>query len=290
MATRILHSPICLENEAKWITRVFGKDEYQRKEQVRGLDGNKSLKVVYDNTERSPHYDNSNPYFDDKRLIQGKDTNSSHTKDRFKNRGYRRPLINSGLPRTDKVYTELNPFYRPTDYNDTTLVFESRFESGNLKKAIQVNDFEYDLVVHSDYNSQGYSQWYYFMASNTRTDVKYTFNLYNFYKPDSLYNQGMRPLIYSNKKFVSEGVGWCRVGEDICYYQNSTKKKTGSGYMYTLSFSFELPYENDEVYFCHHYPYTYRDCKNHLDTICNDNKEGKLRQYLIIFWVFRGTS
>jgi hypothetical protein len=34
---------------------------------------------------------------------------------------------------------------------DTTLIFESRFESGNLHKATQVADFEYDLDLKFDH-------------------------------------------------------------------------------------------------------------------------------------------
>ena len=47
-------------------------------------------------------------------------------------------------------YMKLRPFY-PLSREDTTLIFESRFESGNLKKAVKVNDFEYDLHIRSDY-------------------------------------------------------------------------------------------------------------------------------------------
>jgi hypothetical protein len=36
---------------------------------------------------------------------------------------------------------DLLPYYLPTGTNDTTLVFESRFESGNLRRAIQLLEF-----------------------------------------------------------------------------------------------------------------------------------------------------
>lgn len=64
-----------------------------------------------------------------------------------------------------------------------------------------------------------------------------------------------------------------RIGDDVCYYQNWIKRKALAGYLYTLSFSFELPYDNDEVYFCHSFPYTYRDCKEYLDSIWIDSKK-----------------
>jgi hypothetical protein len=38
-------------------------------------------------------------------------------------------------------------FYWPTGPLDKTLVFESRFETGNLLSAIKLSDMEYDLIL-----------------------------------------------------------------------------------------------------------------------------------------------
>lgn len=38
-------------------------------------------------------------------------------------------------------------FYKPTGPDDKTLIFESRFESGNLLAAMKISDNEYDLVL-----------------------------------------------------------------------------------------------------------------------------------------------
>ena len=60
----------------------------------------------------------------------------------------------------------------------------------------------------------------------------------NLVKPESSYNQGMKPLIYSKKDAESgegQGIGWYRDGQNICYFQNSLKKKAG-GFYYTLTF------------------------------------------------------
>ena len=46
-------------------------------------------------------------------------------------------------------------FYKPTGPDDKTLVFESRFESGNLLAAIKVSENEYDLVLQNDINTNG---------------------------------------------------------------------------------------------------------------------------------------
>ena len=36
---------------------------------------------------------------------------------------------------------------------DTTLIFESRFETGNLRKALKVGEFEYELFLKNDYGT-----------------------------------------------------------------------------------------------------------------------------------------
>lgn len=44
--------------------------------------------------------------------------------------------------------------------------------------------------------------------------MKVRFNLLNFIKTKSLYNEGMKPLIYSEK---GSEKGWIRGGENITY-------------------------------------------------------------------------
>ena len=69
-------------------------------------------------------------------------------------------------------------------------------------------------------------------------------------KPDSLYNCGMKPLVYSDAMAKQKSnyhlspletskiteLGWHRDGYNVCYYQNNMKKRN-SGYYYTLTFS-----------------------------------------------------
>lgn len=40
---------------------------------------------------------------------------------------------------------------------DDVLLFESRFESGNLKKAIQVDKSEYELILKPDYGTKNFT-------------------------------------------------------------------------------------------------------------------------------------
>ena len=110
---------------------------------------------------------------------------------------------------------ELDPYYVLKDQSDSTLVFESRFESGNLRRAIQVYDNEYDLIIKPDINTRGHTQWFYFRVKNTRKKTKYKFNMINLYKADSLYNRGMQSLIYSMMDAKEQNVGWVRRGRRV---------------------------------------------------------------------------
>ncbi len=74
----------------------------------------------------------------------------------------------------------LQPYYQPTSPEDTTLVFESRFESGNLCLAIKVSEWEYNLFMQNDINTQGHTQWFYFRVTNTRAKSAIKFNILNF--------------------------------------------------------------------------------------------------------------
>ncbi len=44
-------------------------------------------------------------------------------------------------------------------------------------------------------------------------------------KPDSNYNQGMKPLIYSVKEAEENRIGWQRDCFNIAYYQGARKKR-----------------------------------------------------------------
>jgi hypothetical protein len=63
-------------------------------------------------------------------------------------------------------------------------------------------------------------------VSNTRKNQVYRFNIVNLMKPDSTYNKGMKPLLYSVKEAEQGGLGWYRDGQNIAYYQNSRKSKS----------------------------------------------------------------
>ena len=71
--------------------------------------------------------------------------------------------------------------------------------------------------------ARGHTQWFYFSIHNTRRNIPYKLSIINLVKGDSLYLDGMQPLVFSEKESAATGTGWVRSGESICYYQNNIK-------------------------------------------------------------------
>ena len=59
-------------------------------------------------------------------------------------------------------------FYKLKGPDDKTLIFESRFESGNLLAAVKISDNEYDLILQNDINTNGHTQWFFYRIQNNR--------------------------------------------------------------------------------------------------------------------------
>lgn len=66
----------------------------------------------------------------------------------------------------------VNPHINITS-DDNDLVFESRFESGNLAKAIKITPVYYELYLRPDLYTNKHTQWFYFRVTNTRKGVPY---------------------------------------------------------------------------------------------------------------------
>ena len=117
-------------------------------------------KVVYDCLDPSNYYENSNslyldpmefvdlgPLEEEKQVEQPK-VKRSNTLREF-------PQPNR---KVNQIYTSLKPYYIPESEKDTTLVFESRFESGNLRRAYQQSDpNSYYLLLKFDHDTTTYT-------------------------------------------------------------------------------------------------------------------------------------
>ncbi|NWX12037.1 CBPC3 carboxypeptidase, partial [Aegotheles bennettii] len=156
---------------------------------------------------------------------------------------------------------------------DNTLIFEARFESGNLQKVIKVNEFEYQLTLRTDLYTSKHTQWYYFQVSNMQAGVWYRFTIVNFTKRNSLYKHGLQPLLYSEADAKKHQVGWRRTGNEIKYYKNNMGQ--GRCQYFSLTWTFQFPHDKDTCYFAHCYPYTYSNLQEYLVAISKDPVKSK---------------
>ncbi|XP_034541624.1 cytosolic carboxypeptidase 2 [Notolabrus celidotus] len=158
--------------------------------------------------------------------------------------------------------------------SDFTLEFESRFESGNLQKAVQVGIYDYELTLRTDMYTRKHTQWFYFRVRNMKAGVTYRFTIINLMKSSSLYSQGMRPLLYSEAAAKDKGVGWQRAGSNIRYYrnfgQNTKDINSDTVPLYSLTWTLQFPHGSDTCYLAHCYPYTYSRLQRYLRSISSN--------------------
>jgi len=191
-----------------------------------------------------------------------------------------------------------------------SLSFDSNFESGNLLRTIQVGEMEYDLFLRSDLHTTRGGQWFYFSVTNTHPPpvelpglpsssprmahslssssipVSVSFNIVNMTKPDSLFNQGMRPVMYSLEDAKTKNIGWVRAGRKISYSQAEKTRvyeaKRRFNTMFTsqccgqslpddqttfasLSFTIDFQNDGDTYLIAYCFPYTYSDYRSFID-------------------------
>lgn len=180
------------------------------------------------------------------------------------------------LPFVKCVYTYEDRYTFSRKIGRTDLLFDSHFESGNLcnafRKGIHTSNlYEYDLMLNHDVHSKGHTQWFYFSVSNMFAGMTVKFNIGLFSKSTSLFNQGMRPLFYSEKKGK-----WSRCGEDILYCH---AKRQGIFFnrkrLYVLTFKHQFEFSEERCFFAYSYPYTYSDLQSHLKSLQVDRCRNK---------------
>eukprot|EP00603_Paraphysomonas_imperforata_P015072 CAMPEP_0114457232 /NCGR_PEP_ID=MMETSP0104-20121206/4055_1 /TAXON_ID=37642 ORGANISM="Paraphysomonas imperforata, Strain PA2" /NCGR_SAMPLE_ID=MMETSP0104 /ASSEMBLY_ACC=CAM_ASM_000202 /LENGTH=1562 /DNA_ID=CAMNT_0001629769 /DNA_START=131 /DNA_END=4819 /DNA_ORIENTATION=+ len=191
------------------------------------------------------------------------------------------------------------------------LLFDSHFECGNLHSAYLVNSNRdsdrsshthsfYDLYMHEDVTTSAGAQWFFFSVSGNKAKQKATFSIRNFYKQDSLFNEGMRPVVLSLKgsttKSGEKRIGWTRAGynisyrqetqEEVMYLPNPTNQNPNNGGKRSkksaasnrslksiLTFTHVFDEAQDTCFFAFCHPYTYSDLQTYLFLA-----EGKMQQ------------
>ncbi len=157
--------------------------------------------------------------------------------------------------------------------NDT---YNNNNTSNEVKNEKKIE--KYELFLHNDTNTSGYTQWFFFRVSNTKKDKTINLNIMNFLRKRTKYSNGIKIWCYSRKNAEINKIGWHHTTEDVDYYQNFLYKfKFGrKEFYYTLSFNYTFQFDNDEVFFANCIPYTYTDLIRDLNNY-SKNEDDKYR-------------
>uniref|UniRef100_A0A914ZSG6 Cytosolic carboxypeptidase 1 n=2 Tax=Parascaris univalens TaxID=6257 RepID=A0A914ZSG6_PARUN len=192
------------------------------------------------------------------------------------------PSPKSSLKNNDK--TRIGKMEAKVDH----LLFESRFEGGNLRRVTQVGVEHYELILSPDINqTRSHYQWFYFEVSNNEPNVQYTFEVINCVKSTSMFSKGMQPVLFSVTEACRGRPGWVRIGSSISYYRNlyagvntpndsvkksGTSKKTkcslsSARNYFSIRFTINFQHAADVCYIAYHFPYTYSFLQTSLESM-----------------------
>ena len=200
-------------------------------------------------------------------------------------------VVYMNLPGPEKYFTTARagpnhslPPTRVPSPTDVSLQFESRFESGNLSKAVQVGKWDYELYLRYDLYTKKHTQWFYFRVRNMRAGQTYRFTIVNLYKAGSLYNQGMQPVFYSEEEAREHGLGWHRAGHNIKYFKTPLHRTDTKQEMFCfgVTWSHTFKHSGDTCFFAHCYPYTYSDLQDYIQTMLNNREKSKFCKHRVL--------
>ena len=134
---------------------------------------------------------------------------------------------------------------------------------------------KYELFLHNDTNTSGYTQWFFFRVSNIKKGKTINFNIMNFLRKTTKYSNGIKIWVYSRKNSELNKIGWHHTNEEVKYYKNFLYKlnKGKKDYYYTLSFNYTFLYNNDEVFFANCIPFTYTDLNKDLNVYTKNEND-----------------
>ena len=225
------------------------------------------MQIIYDEQNNNNNYENNTNNENNK---ENDNNNIEENNKNIENGMSPKERSDDKLSRPKTVYNELKPYYTLKNKNDNTLIFESRFESGNLLCAFRTEDENsYQLYLQNDTNTTGYIQWFFFRVSNTQKGRKVNFNIINMLRKTCIYNHGLKIMTYSTMAAAKENLGWHRDCFNSIYYvnnlyvynSNNDKKRN----LHSLSFDYEFKYDNDTVYFANCIPYFYSTLMKELN-------------------------
>ena len=167
-------------------------------------------------------------------------------------------------------FNQMNLIKKANFDSKKTLIFESKFESGNLQLAYLVDSENYDkyqLFLHNDTNTLGYTQWFFYRVTNTQKNKKVNFKIMNCLRKSTKYCYGVKIYVYSKKLNTEKEISWHHTNENVLYYKNNLYKIQNKKRFdfYTLSFDYTFKYNDDEIFFANCIPYTYTDLNLNLN-------------------------
>jgi len=136
-------------------------DEYARLEAEKSLNNQSTAeKIVFDCIDwpaQKREGDNT-PYIDEADIIElPPDENPVDQRKFYPYGPSGQSAFNQKVPKINRYYSKLKPYYHKESDDDNTLIFESRFESGNLRRAVKVGEHEYNMILKYDHNTTIYT-------------------------------------------------------------------------------------------------------------------------------------
>ena len=162
------------------------------------------------------------------------------------------------------------PLIEDTFVNDDNIIFDSDFEEGNLRMAIEINpNKEYDLLMRPEVGSKKLYTYFFFSVlikneNKNNNDNILKLNIINKPKDKNFFN-GQCPVLM----FDSSLNKWTRNTFNVYTMNNGIKNqnlKNEYKSYYSLTFSFFYK-PNIKYYFASCYPYTYTQLRLYINTL-----------------------
>ena len=156
-------------------------------------------------------------------------------------------------------------------YNDDNVIFDSDFEEGNLRMAIEITkNKEYDLIMRPETNAKKLYTFFFFSIiikssdNNNENNNTIKLNIINKPKDKNFYNSQCPVLMFdlSVNKWTRNTFNVYAINNGI---KNPNLKNEFKSY-FSLTFSFNYK-PNVKYYFASCYPYTYTQLRLYLNTL-----------------------
>ena len=156
--------------------------------------------------------------------------------------------------------TQVEPMGMLKEAPPNSLIFDSKFEGGNLDQVVMTGPYEYDLYMRPDTNTGTHMHWFYFSVTGFSSAQTIKFNIINFSRSSPLFKAGMKPKAFSLlKEERGESCGWEYIGENLTFGSSKINKYLdpfSKKQFFMLCFEFQV-IPNDKMWFATTTPYNF---------------------------------